>query len=255
MSLTSAVLRFAAPVPHLTDFSRFLFVGPHPDDIELGAGASAAALADKGKQITFLVCTDGRYGLENAVPGTTPEELAQIREQESIAGAAALGVGDVRFLRLSDGAAYKTEALLCGIARVIGEVQPEVIFAPDPFVPAECHPDHLNVGKAVRTLAFFAPFREIMAGYGAESADVQAVAWYMTARPNRYIKTGSTFSKQQSAIRCHVSQFPAGSDALRSLTTYLKLRSVDFGLRSLYGRAEGFRVLGKTQMHCLPEAK
>ena len=35
---------------------------------------------------------------------------------------------------------------------------------------------------------------------------------------------------------------------------YLKLRAVDFGLRTLYGHAEGFRVLGRTQMHCLPEA-
>ena len=33
-----------------------------------------------------------------------------------------------------------------------------------------------------------------------------------------------------------------------------KLRAADFGLRSMKGRAEGFRVLGVTQMHCLPEA-
>ena len=33
-----------------------------------------------------------------------------------------------------------------------------------------------------------------------------------------------------------------------------RLRAADFGLRNLCGRAEGFRVLGRTQMHCLPEA-
>ena len=38
------------------------------------------------------------------------------------------------------------------------------------------------------------------------------------------------------------------------MALYLKLRAADFGLRSLSGKAEGFRVLGRTQMHCLPEA-
>ena len=35
---------------------------------------------------------------------------------------------------------------------------------------------------------------------------------------------------------------------------YLKLRAADFGLRTFSRSAEGFRVLGRTQMHCLPEA-
>ena len=255
MGLTSAVLKFAAPVPKPTDFSRFLFIGPHPDDIEIGAGATAAALCAAGKQVTFLICTDGRYGLEFAPSGTTPDALVEIRRQEALAGAAALGVRDVRFLGFSDGGGYPKEALLDAMACVIGEAQPEVAFAPDPFVASECHADHLAVGECARTLAFFAPFREIMALHGAESADVQAIAYYMTARPNRFVRTGKCFDRQMEALRCHASQFPEGSDALRSLTLYLKLRAVEFGLRSFSGRAEGFRVLGKTHMHCLPEAK
>ena len=45
MSLTSLILKFAAPVPKPESYSRFLFVGPHPDDVEIGAGATAAKLA------------------------------------------------------------------------------------------------------------------------------------------------------------------------------------------------------------------
>ena len=77
----------------------------------------------------------------------------------------------------------------------------------------------------------------------------------MTARPNRFVKTGKWFDRQLDALHCHASQFPADSEARRSLELYLKLRARDFGIRSFTGRAEGFRVLGKTQMHCLPEAK
>ena len=254
MGLTKLALRFAAPAPRPGDFRRCLFIGPHPDDIEIGAGATAARFAAEGKQVSFLICLDGRFGLENAPAGTTPEELIEIRRRESIRAAAALGVSDVRLLGLSDGGLYDKEELLRGMARMIGEVKPEIIFAPDPFVASECHADHLNVGEAARQLAFFAPFEEIMAAHGAQSAPVEAIAYYKTAHPNRFVGTAGSFERQLTAIRCHESQFPAGSGALSSLELYLKLRAADFGLRSLKGRAEGFRVLGKTQMHCLPEA-
>ena len=254
MSLTSLALRIAAPLPRPERFSRYLFIGPHPDDIEIGAGATAARLCAEGKAVSFLICLDGRFGLENAPAGTTPEALAALRRQESLDGAAVLGVRDVRFLELSDGGLYKQEALRRGIARVIGEVQPEIVFAPDPCVTSECHADHLNVGEAARRLAYFAPYAEIMAEYGAKGAPVQALAYYMTARPNRFVGTWASFAQQLRAIRCHASQFPESSEALRSLELYLKLRGADFGIRSLRGRAEGFRVLGTTQMHCLPEA-
>ena len=39
MSLTRLALRIAAPAPQVEDYQRYLFVGPHPDDIEIGAGA------------------------------------------------------------------------------------------------------------------------------------------------------------------------------------------------------------------------
>ena len=254
MGLTRAALAFAAPLPRPEKFRRCLFIGPHPDDIEIGAGATAARFAAEGKEVSFLICLDGRFGLENAPAGTTPEALIEIRREESLRAAAALGVSDLRFLGLSDGGLYDREELLRGMARVIGEVKPEILFAPDPFVASECHADHLNVGEAARQLAFFAPFPEIMAAYGAQSAPVEAIAFYMTAHPNRFVGASGTFERQLTAIRCHESQFPAGSEALRSLELYLKLRAADFGLRSFRGRAEGFRVLGKTQMHCLPEA-
>ena len=254
MSLTRIALRFAAPPPKVEAFDRYLFIGPHPDDIEIGAGATAAKLVAKGKQVTFLICTDGRYGLETAPEGTTPEQLREIRKEETIASAKLLGVTDVRFLDLSDGGLYEFGDLWRGVARVIGETQPELIFAPDPDVPSECHADHRNVGEAVRRTACFAPYRALSAQYGAEAADVKALAFYMTAKPNRYVKTRGLLKLQKEALLCHASQFTADSEAFKTLALYLKLRAADFGLRAFCGQAEGFRVLGQTQMHCLPEA-
>ena len=255
MSITRLALKLAAPLPRLEKMQRFLFIGPHPDDIEIGAGATAAKLAANGKDVCFLICIDGRYGDANAPVGITPEDLAELRKKEAVNSAAALGVRDVRFLGLTDGGFYDSTDLMRGIMRVIGEFKPDAIFAPDPCVSSECHIDHINVGEAARRAAYLAPYEAIMDRYGAESAPVKAIAYYMTAKANQFIKTTGYVDKQLSAIfDCHMSQFPKDSPDAKSISLYIKLRATDFGLRSLKGQAEGFRVLGVTQMHCLPEA-
>ena len=254
MSLTRTVLRFAAPLPKLESFQRYLFIGPHPDDIELGAGATAAKLAKAGKEICFLICLDGRFG-NGYVPELSPDELARVRKKEALCSAQSLNVHDVRFLDLSDGGFYEMETLLRAVAQVIGDFCPDVIFAPDPCVTSECHIDHLNVGNAARRLACFAPYEGIMAQYGAKAAPVQALAYYMTAKPNCYVKTTGYLAPQlQSLFSYHQSQFPTGCQEAKAISVYLKLRAYDFGLRSFLGCAEGFRVLSPTHMHCLPEA-
>ena len=253
MGLTRRVLKIAAPVPGIEGFTRYLFIGPHPDDIEIGCGATVAKLAAEGRQITFLILTDGRYGDGNS-GGVRGDELAALRREESIKAAGYLGVDDVRFLDLSDGGFYSYDDMLKGIAEVVGECRPELIFAPDPETGRELHIDHLNAGRAASHIAYMAPYPGIMEKYGAASADVQGIAYYMTARPNRYVRIPKEcFSRQQEALYFHRSQFPRGSDAAKQFSIYIRLRSADFGLRNLCAHAEGFRVLGQTHMHCVPE--
>lgn len=255
MSLTKNIIKLAAPVPKAESFERYLFVGPHPDDIEVGAGATAARLAAEGKKVCFLICTDGRFGDEYAPEGTDGDTLAEIRKKEAIASANILGVQDVRFLGLSDGGFYTQEELLTGLAGVIGDFKPEMILTTDPDVKSECHADHLNVGQAVKRIAYFAPFAKIMEKYGVECAPVKAVGFFMTARPNRFVKTGRFFKKQLEALfTCFPSQYPKENPASASVELYLKLRAREYGLRHFCTAAEGFRVLGLTHMHCLPES-
>ena len=221
MGLAKQIIRAAAPLPAIEQYERFLFIGPHPDDIEIGAGATAAKLAEAGKAVCFFVCTDGRYGFDHAPAEIqTPDELAAIRKDEAIRSADLLGIGDIRFGGLSDGSFYRRKDLFKAILSIIGDFQPDVVF-----------------------------------WYGLRRAPVKAIAFYMTAKPNRYIGTSGYLEKQLDAIfECHKSQFPAGSPAAKSINLYLKIRAYDFGLKSLHKTAEGFRVLGQTQMHCLPEA-
>ncbi len=254
MGLTKLALKFAAAPPDIESFTRYLFIGPHPDDIEIGCGATAAKLAAEGKQVTFLILTDGRYG-DGFSGGIKGDELVSLRKQESIASAAKLGVKDVRFLDLCDGGFYDYEDMVRGIAKTAGECGPELIFAPDPYTGRECHIDHLNTGRAAAHAAYFCPYPGIMNRLGADAADVKGISFYMTAKPNRYVRvTKDMFRLQNEALfGCHTSQFPEGIPETKQLQMYLKLRSADFGLRSMCRHAEGFRVLGQTHMHCIPE--
>ena len=256
MGLAKQIIQAAAPLPAIEQYERFLFIGPHPDDIEIGAGATAAKLAEAGKTVCFFVCTDGRYGFDHAPAEIqTPDELAAIRKNEAIRSADLLGISDIRFGGLSDGSFYRRKDLFKAILSIISDFQPDVVFCPDSAVTSECHSDHLNVGDAAKRAACFAPNEMIMQQYGLRKAPVKAIAFYMTAKPNRYIGTSGYLEKQLDAIfECHKSQFPTGSPAAKSINLYLKIRAYDFGLKSLHKTAEGFRVLGQTQMHCLPEA-
>lgn len=254
MGLTKLALKIAAPAPQIENYSSYLFIGPHPDDIEIGGGATAAKLTSLGKKVTFLILTDGRFG-DGLSGGVKGDELAALRKEESVRSAARLGVSDVRFLDLCDGENYSFGDMLEGIAGVVGDCKPDIIFAPDPYTGREVHPDHLNTGRAAAQIAYFAPYPGIMEKYGAAAADVKGIAFYMTAKANRYVKvSGEMFRLQCEALfGCHTSQFPEGSSEAKQLQLYLKLRSADFGMRRLCTHAEGFRVLGQTHMHCLPE--
>ena len=254
MGLTKLVLKFAAPVPKVEEFERYLFVGPHPDDIEIGAGATAARLAAEGKTVCFVICTDGKQGDGNAA-GVKGQKLVELRKEEAIRSAALLGIHDVRFLGFPDGAFYKQKELVCKLAQVVGSFQPDIILAPDPDVINECHQDHISAGRAAKQVACFAPYGGIMERYEAKAAPVKAIACYMTAKPNRYVGIKGYLHKQLGAVfTSHISQFPVDCPESKTIEKYLKLRALEYGLKSFKGQAEGFRVMGVTHMHCLPEA-
>lgn len=257
MGLTRFAIDLAVKNPKIESFNTYLFVGPHPDDIEIGAGATISKLVKMGKKVVYLICTDGRYGKENMTDDISCEELAAIRKQECLDSAGFLGVKEVRFLNLPDGAQYEYSQLCKGLAETIMDVKPDIVFGPDPDVDSECHIDHLNVGRAVKEVAHFANYPEIFDGYlqaPSSGIDVKAIALFMTAKPNQFVNTRGHFRNQLESLYYHKSQYAKGSTQTDSVVLYLKLRSIEFGIKRFCGRAEGFRMMSRTRMHCLPEA-
>lgn len=251
VSMFRAILKHVAPLPDLNGFDRYLFIGPHPDDIEVACAPTVKALTDAGKRVSFLIVTDGRMGALD--PKLFGDELVEIRRKESLASAKLLGVTDVTFLPFHDGAQYAFEEAAAAIAKEIVRQKPQAVFAPDPNVISECHYDHIKVGMAAKMSMNMAPFESVMQSVGGSgSHSVDALAFYYTDRPNRYIPVKKTFSARKEALLQHKSQFD--EKTVDDVCMYFKLRSVRFGFRTLRGMCDGYRALGPIHMHCFPEA-
>lgn len=114
---------------------KYLFIGAHPDDIEIGCGGTVAKLIAEGNECEFLVCTNGDQG-SNKIPQT---ELAKIRKKEAEDSAQCLGVKKVHFMNLADGLTDYTLQDKINMISFFRSVRPDVIFL---HSSSDHHPDH-----------------------------------------------------------------------------------------------------------------
>ena len=145
-----------------------MLVAAHPDDESLGFGGVLARYAADGVETSLVTATRGQAGRYFGHPAGSPEHpgrdtLAQIRERELHAAAAALGIGDVSVLDYEDqqlDRAPVAEAVGL-IAQQIRRVRPHVIltFPPD---GAYGHPDHVAISQlAVAATVAAAPAHQV----------------------------------------------------------------------------------------------
>ncbi len=254
--LFKILFSLAIPKPKLEAYDSYLFIGPHPDDIEIGAGATVAKLTRAGKKVTFLVATDGRYGTKS--DDIDLDDMVRIRRAEALEGAKALGVTDVVFLPFHDGGLYDRREMTVAIAKEIARLQPDVVVAPDPKLPNEMHLDHVNTGEAASYAIIMSGTHRFMKEQGLTPASVKAIAFYYTARPNRYVSVSKTLKTAFEAVKKHKSQFPdneEGNRNLKLLWLYFNIQTVRYGLRCFARRAQGFRIYSALHIHCGPEAE
>jgi LmbE family N-acetylglucosaminyl deacetylase len=128
--------------------ARALAVGAHPDDVEVGAGATLARWAEAGCVVSLLVCTDGSKGTWDVDADTAA--LVATRQEEQRAAAAALGAtGEVAFLGRVDGDLVADREAVSEVARMIRRLRPEVVLGHDPWRRHRLHPDHRAAGRIV----------------------------------------------------------------------------------------------------------
>lgn len=89
-----------------------LVFAPHPDDETLGCGGIIAKRNNEGYQVIIVVLTDGRHAFSKVLgidSKPTPEELRQIRKEETVRATETLGIPkkNLFFLDFEDGSLEK----------------------------------------------------------------------------------------------------------------------------------------------------
>jgi LmbE family N-acetylglucosaminyl deacetylase len=242
-----------APLPDPMKTKTALFIGPHPDDIEYGSGATARKLVDSGAEVHFLIVTDGGSGSRD--PEMTVERLKEIRLRESKDAAAFLGVHSVEILPFPDGGIYQFHDMVKTIAEKMLAIRPDGVFTTDPLLPTETHPDHLNCGRATGAALTVAKFRLSMGRYGIEGQEPLASAvnlfYYFTDRPNVIVPVSKADMEAKfNAVLRHESQIDETFEKIK-LYFYYKANTLGQKIGSLY--AEGFYGLSPEHQHCFME--
>jgi LmbE family N-acetylglucosaminyl deacetylase len=120
-----------------------LIVAPHPDDETLGCGGAIALLRQLNFPVAVAVVSDGTKSHPNSLI-YPPPALKKLREQESLAALAILGVAPetVTFFGMPDGEvqiARKSAKAIALISQYLNKLAPSIIFLPWRRDP---HPDH-----------------------------------------------------------------------------------------------------------------
>jgi len=217
-----------------------LVVGAHPDDTEFGAGGTAAAFAEAGYEVHFVVCTDGSKGSKDRQ--VDPRELVRRRQREQRGAAEALGVSSVTFLEQTDGELENTRPVRLRLARRIREARPNVLITHDPWRPWMLHPDHRAAGFAV-TDAFVAARDHLylpeLLQEGLEPWPVPEIWLWGTVEADHWVDITPTIDRKLAALRHHESQI---SD-MAGLEERLRKGAHELGEPHGMEYAEGFKRL------------
>lgn len=161
-----------------------LAVGAHPDDIELGCGATLLAHSAAGDVVTMLVVTGGENG-----PGDDVQVDGRRAEQQR--AARTLGA-QLRWGGLRDCTVTPDAATVTVIERTLQETGADVVYV---HAPDDSHQDHRAVAAA--TLAAARRMSRVL-HYQSPST--------LTFSPTVYVDVTAYLSGKLAALGAHASQ-------------------------------------------------
>lgn len=216
--------------------------GAHPDDAEIGCGATLAAAAARGQRVAIVDLTAG----ERATRGTP-----DLRRAEAQRAAEALGVSHRRALGLSDGSVGVAVGDREAIVTAIRDMRPRIVLAP---YPSDRHPDHGAAGRLVVEAAY-------LAGLGGPQGHRPArVYHYMIHHafvPSFVVDAGACWARKMDALAMHRSQFgsegPATPVSDGTFLETVEARGVYFGSLIGVARGEPFWSSGPVPAATLPD--
>jgi len=217
-----------------------LVVTPHPDDAEFGVAGSVAHWVSEGREVVYVVCTNGDKGSPH--PDTDPGELIRIREEEQMQAASLLGVSKVHFLRYPDQGLEDTPSFRKDLVRLIRNYRPYTVVTSDPYRKYIWHRDHRITGQVVLDAVFpyardYLSFPDLWKHEGLEPHKVREVLLWGAEQPNCFLDITDTFSLKLKALQCHRSQV---GDKELNVKQFLEERARQAAWEEEFSLAESF---------------
>lgn len=222
-----------------------LAFGSHPDDVELGCGATLAKEISLGKKVGIIDLTRGELGTRG-----TPE----IREQEANKAAKILGVSVRENLEFADGFFINDKKHQIQIIKVIRKYKPEIVIC---NAINDRHIDHGKGSKLVSDACFLSGLAKI------DTKDDETEQWqdawrpkvvyhyiqWKNIEPDFVVEVNNFIDKKIEAVKAYASQFydPNSKEPETPISSKNFIDSIEYRARDL-GRligqeyAEGFTV-------------
>jgi len=224
----------------MTATADVLVITPHPDDAEFEAGGTIAEMTNAGRQIVYVVCTNGDKGTSDR--NLKPEDLAALREKEQQAAARILGVKETIFLRYPDQELEDTREFRKEIVRLIRLYKPELMMTADPYRRYIYHRDHRITGQVCLDAAYpyardHLAFSDLLAE-DLQPHKVKEILFWGAETNNHLSNITDSFYKKIEALQCHESQL--GMYPAEHLEEWLKERARQLAAKENYELAEAF---------------
>jgi bacillithiol biosynthesis deacetylase BshB1 len=218
-----------------------LAFGAHPDDIELGCGATIAKEVSLGKKVGIVDLTQGELGTRGS---------AELRIIEANNAAKILGVSVRENVGFADGFFINDKKHQLEIIKMIRKYQPDIVLC---NAIDDRHIDHGKGSKLVSDACFLSGLMKIeteLEGKQQEKWRPKHVYHYIQWKniaPDFVIDVTGFTQKKQAAVLAYSSQFydPNSKEPESPITSKTFIESINYRARDL-GRligveyAEGF---------------
>lgn len=220
-----------------------LAIGAHPDDVELGCGATIAKEISLGKKVGILDLTRGELGTRGS---------AEIRDEEAQNAAKILNVAVRENLSFADGFFANDKEHQLEVIKILRKYQPKIVLC---NAVDDRHIDHGKGSRLVSDACFLSGLRKIE----TELDGVAQTAWrpkhvyhyiqWKNLEPDFVVDVTGFIDVKMDAVKAYTSQFydPNSKEPISPITSKnfidsIKYRAQDLG--RLIGKdfAEGFTV-------------
>ncbi|SNR33706.1 bacillithiol biosynthesis deacetylase BshB1 [Lutibacter flavus] len=218
-----------------------LAIGAHPDDVELGCGATIGKEISLGKKIGILDLTRGELGTRGS---------AEIRDNEANAAAKLLGVQVRENLGFADGFFINDKKHQLEVVKIIRKYQPEIVLC---NAIDDRHIDHPKGSDLVSNACFLSGLMKIE----TELDGVKQKVWrpkqvyhyiqWKNVEPDFVIDVSGFIDLKLKAVNAYSSQFynpnskePSSPISSKNFIDSIVYRAQDLGRLIGVEHAEGF---------------